>query len=88
MVVLWLLLLVGLPTFLLGLFIWAVVKHILTAKVPSSLQHPIKFRFLHCLMLFIMALVSLLLGASWIGDAVCILLFLPFHSPPLFLDSH
>nr|XP_042128625.1 LOW QUALITY PROTEIN: arylacetamide deacetylase-like 4 [Peromyscus maniculatus bairdii] len=60
MVVLWLLLLVGLPTFLLGLFIWAVVKHILTAKVPSSLQHPIKFRFLHCLMLFIMALGNIL----------------------------
>ncbi|XP_028716887.1 arylacetamide deacetylase-like 4 [Peromyscus leucopus] len=60
MAVLWLLLLVGLPTFLLGLFIWAVVKHILTAKVPSSLQHPIKFRFLHCLMLFIMALGNIL----------------------------
>ncbi|XP_059112253.1 arylacetamide deacetylase-like 4 isoform X2 [Peromyscus eremicus] len=60
MAVLWLLLLVGLPTFLLGLFIWAVVKHILTAKVPSSLQHPIKFRFLHCLMLFIMALGDIL----------------------------
>ncbi|KAL6086169.1 hypothetical protein STEG23_013444 [Scotinomys teguina] len=56
MAVLWLLLLVGLPTFLLGLFVYAVVRHFLTAKVPSSLQHPVKFRFMHCLILFMMAL--------------------------------
>ncbi|XP_036033194.1 arylacetamide deacetylase-like 4 isoform X2 [Onychomys torridus] len=60
MAVLWLLLLVGLPTFLLGLFVWAVVKHFLTAKVPSSIQHRVKFRVLHCLMLFIMALGNIL----------------------------
>uniref|UniRef100_A0A8C6IBJ0 AADACL4 family member 4 n=1 Tax=Mus spicilegus TaxID=10103 RepID=A0A8C6IBJ0_MUSSI len=56
MEVLCLLLLVGLPTFLLGVFIWAVVKHFITAEIPSSLQHPVKFRCMHCLMLFIMAL--------------------------------
>ncbi|XP_035294769.1 arylacetamide deacetylase-like 4 isoform X3 [Cricetulus griseus] len=56
MAVLWLLLLVGLPTFLLGLFAWAVVKHFLTAEVPSSLQHPIKFRFMHCMTLFMIGL--------------------------------
>ncbi|CAH7443691.1 arylacetamide deacetylase-like 4 [Phodopus roborovskii] len=60
MAVLWLLLLVGLPTFLLGLFVWAVVKHFLTAEVPSSLQHPTKFRFMHCMMLFMIGLGNIL----------------------------
>ncbi|XP_052031704.1 arylacetamide deacetylase-like 4 [Apodemus sylvaticus] len=60
MAVLWLLLLVGLPMFLLGVFIWAVVKHFLTAKIPSSLKHPVKLRCMHCVMLFVIALGNIL----------------------------
>ncbi|XP_028641846.1 arylacetamide deacetylase-like 4 [Grammomys surdaster] len=60
MAVLWLLLIVGLPTFLLGVFIWAVVKHFLTAEIPSSLQNPVKLRCMHCLALFTMALGNIL----------------------------
>ncbi|XP_040590794.1 arylacetamide deacetylase-like 4 isoform X2 [Mesocricetus auratus] len=60
MAVLWLLLLAGLPTFLLGLFVWAVAKHFLTAEVPSSLQHPIKFRVMHCMTLLMVGLGNIL----------------------------
>ncbi|KAL1776667.1 arylacetamide deacetylase-like 4 [Sigmodon hispidus] len=52
MAVLWLLLLVGLPGFFLGHIIWAVINHFLTAEIPSSFEHRVKFRIMHCLMLF------------------------------------
>ncbi|XP_008848170.1 arylacetamide deacetylase-like 4 isoform X2 [Nannospalax galili] len=56
MAVLWLLLLVGLPTFLLGLLVWCVVHHFVTAEIPSALKNPVKLRFLHCLVLYLIAL--------------------------------
>lgn len=65
MAVPWLVLLVSLSTFHLGVFIWAVIQHSLTVDIPSALQHPAKLRLLHCLMLYIVTLVSLLLGALW-----------------------
>lgn len=61
----WLVLLVSLSTFYLGVFIWTVIQHFLTVEIPSALKHPVKFRLLHCLMLYIITLVSLLLGAVW-----------------------
>uniref|UniRef100_H0VGF3 Alpha/beta hydrolase fold-3 domain-containing protein n=1 Tax=Cavia porcellus TaxID=10141 RepID=H0VGF3_CAVPO len=56
MAVLSLVLLLGLPVFLLGVFIWAVLKHFLTAEVPSTMPYPVKLRFLHCLILYVIAL--------------------------------
>uniref|UniRef100_A0A8C6RPR1 Arylacetamide deacetylase like 4 n=1 Tax=Nannospalax galili TaxID=1026970 RepID=A0A8C6RPR1_NANGA len=55
MSVLWLVLLVSLPTFTLGLITWAAVRHFLIAEVPSILKQPVKFRFLHCVVLFTIA---------------------------------
>ncbi|XP_068393592.1 arylacetamide deacetylase-like 4 [Eschrichtius robustus] len=52
MVVPWLVLLAALCTFLLGVFVWAVFEHFLATGVPSTLQHPAKFRFLHCVFLY------------------------------------
>uniref|UniRef100_A0A8C8WSL8 Arylacetamide deacetylase like 4 n=1 Tax=Panthera leo TaxID=9689 RepID=A0A8C8WSL8_PANLE len=43
--------LVLLCTFFVGVFVWTVLQHFLTVDVPSTLQHPAKFRFLHCLFL-------------------------------------
>lgn len=63
MAVLWLVLLVGLSTLNLGVFTWAAIHHFLTAEIPSVLKHPVKLRFLHCVVLYVIALVSLLLGA-------------------------
>ena len=59
MAVLWLVLLVSLSAFYLGVFIWAVIQHFLIVEIPSALEHPVKFRFLHCVMLYIITLVSL-----------------------------
>uniref|UniRef100_A0A8C8ZL17 Arylacetamide deacetylase like 4 n=1 Tax=Prolemur simus TaxID=1328070 RepID=A0A8C8ZL17_PROSS len=56
MAVLWLVSLLVLPTFLLGVFVWAVFEHFLTADVPAALQHPAKFRFLHCIFLYAVTL--------------------------------
>ncbi|XP_008848172.1 arylacetamide deacetylase-like 4 isoform X2 [Nannospalax galili] len=60
MAVLWLVLLVGLPTVFLGLFVWAVIQHFLTAEVPSAFEHPAKFRFMHCVVLYGMTLGTIL----------------------------
>ncbi|XP_021017151.1 arylacetamide deacetylase-like 4 [Mus caroli] len=60
MAVLWLVLLVSLSTFYLGVFIWAVIQHFLTVEIPSALKHPVKFRLLHCLMLYIITLGNIL----------------------------
>uniref|UniRef100_A0A673TYQ4 Arylacetamide deacetylase like 4 n=1 Tax=Suricata suricatta TaxID=37032 RepID=A0A673TYQ4_SURSU len=35
-------------TFFVGVFVWSVFQHFLTTDVPSTLQHPSSFRFLHC----------------------------------------
>ncbi|KAM5248721.1 arylacetamide deacetylase-like 4 [Ctenodactylus gundi] len=58
--VLGLVLLVAPPTFLLGLLVWVVFKHFLTAEVPSTLKHPVKIRFLHCSVLYAIALGNIL----------------------------
>ncbi|XP_052031703.1 arylacetamide deacetylase-like 4 [Apodemus sylvaticus] len=60
MAVLWLVLLVSLSAFYLGVFIWAVIQHFLIVEIPSALEHPVKFRFLHCVMLYIIALGNIL----------------------------
>ncbi|XP_004705477.1 arylacetamide deacetylase-like 4 [Echinops telfairi] len=41
---------------LLGVLVWAVFKHFLTADVPAVLKHRIKFRMLHCAFLYITTL--------------------------------
>ncbi|XP_062962717.1 arylacetamide deacetylase-like 4 [Cynocephalus volans] len=56
MAVLGLVLLAAVPTFFLGVFVWAVFEHFLTADVPSTIHHPAKFRFLHCIFLYVIAL--------------------------------
>ena len=58
MVVLWLVLPAALGAFFLGVFVWAVFEHFLTTDVPSALRHPAKFRFLHCIFVYVVTLVS------------------------------
>ncbi|XP_060234637.1 arylacetamide deacetylase-like 4 [Meriones unguiculatus] len=60
MVLLWMLLLGSLSTFNVGVFTWAVIRHVVSVRIPSALQHPIKFRFLHCVVLYIIALGNIL----------------------------
>ncbi|KAM6174136.1 arylacetamide deacetylase-like 4 [Erethizon dorsatum] len=60
MVVLFLILLLGLSTFYMGLFVWAIFNHFLTTDVPSALQHPVKFRSLHCVYLYVITLGNIL----------------------------
>ncbi|KAL1777321.1 Arylacetamide deacetylase-like 4 [Sigmodon hispidus] len=60
MAVLWLLLLVGLPTLSLGVFVWVVVQHFLTTEIPSTLKRPAKLWFMHCILLYMMTLGSIL----------------------------
>ncbi|XP_025224540.1 arylacetamide deacetylase-like 4 [Theropithecus gelada] len=52
----WLVLLLALPIFFLGVFVWAVFEHFLTTDVPATLQHPAKLRFLHCIFLYLITL--------------------------------
>ncbi|KAM9685401.1 LOW QUALITY PROTEIN: arylacetamide deacetylase-like 4 [Trichechus inunguis] len=54
--VLWLVPLVVLPTFLLGVVVWVVFEHFLTADIPATLQHRAKLRFLHCVFLYVITL--------------------------------
>ncbi|XP_010626481.1 arylacetamide deacetylase-like 4 [Fukomys damarensis] len=56
----WLVMLSSLVIFHLGLFIWATFKHFLTAEIPSALQHPVKLRFLYCLLLYVTTLGNIL----------------------------
>ncbi|XP_027253931.1 arylacetamide deacetylase-like 4 [Cricetulus griseus] len=60
MTVLWLVLLASLSAFNLGVFLWAVIQHFLNVEIPSSLKHPVKLRFLHCVMLYIIAVGNIL----------------------------
>lgn len=71
MTALWLVLLVNLSTFFLGVFIWAVIQHFLIAEIPSALQHPVKFRCMHCIVLFLITMVSLLLGETLFSGFCC-----------------
>uniref|UniRef100_A0A8C8UNF3 Alpha/beta hydrolase fold-3 domain-containing protein n=1 Tax=Peromyscus maniculatus bairdii TaxID=230844 RepID=A0A8C8UNF3_PERMB len=57
---LWLVLLESLSTFVLGVFVWAVVQHFLNVEIPSALQHSVKFRVIHCLALFVLTLGDIL----------------------------
>ncbi|XP_010626500.1 arylacetamide deacetylase-like 4 [Fukomys damarensis] len=49
MAVLFLVPLLVLPIFLLGLLVWTIFKHFFIIEVPSALKHPVKFRILDCL---------------------------------------
>ncbi|XP_005404003.1 PREDICTED: arylacetamide deacetylase-like 4 [Chinchilla lanigera] len=60
MAVLLLVLLLCLPTFLLGLLIWTICKHFLTRDVPSTLEHPVKFRILDCVFIYVITLGNIL----------------------------
>ncbi|XP_005368498.1 arylacetamide deacetylase-like 4 [Microtus ochrogaster] len=61
MAVLWLLLLLaGLPTFLLGVFVWVAIQNFLTADIPSTLKHPVKLWFMHCIGQYLIALGNIL----------------------------
>ncbi|XP_003471461.1 arylacetamide deacetylase-like 4 [Cavia porcellus] len=51
-----LLLVLLLGTFLLGLLVWSICKHLLTTDVPSALKHPLKFRILHCIFIYVVTL--------------------------------
>uniref|UniRef100_A0A8C6IAH5 AADACL4 family member 5 n=1 Tax=Mus spicilegus TaxID=10103 RepID=A0A8C6IAH5_MUSSI len=60
MSVLWLVLLAGISTFFLGVFVWAIIQHFLTVEIPSTLKHPAKLRFLHCMLLYLITLGNIL----------------------------
>ncbi|XP_021056837.1 arylacetamide deacetylase-like 4 isoform X2 [Mus pahari] len=60
MSVLWPALLAGVSTFFLGLFVWVIVQHLLTVEIPSTLKHPAKLRFLHCILLYLITLGNIL----------------------------
>ncbi|XP_004648011.1 arylacetamide deacetylase-like 4 [Octodon degus] len=60
MAVLFLLLLLSLLIFHLGLGIWVIFKHFLTIDVPSALESPVKMRFLHCMFLYVATLGNVL----------------------------
>ncbi|XP_059232300.1 arylacetamide deacetylase-like 4 [Mustela nigripes] len=49
-----------LGSFFVGIFIWAVLQHFLTADIPSTLQYPTKLRFLHCVFLYMLTLAEIL----------------------------
>ncbi|XP_003471457.1 arylacetamide deacetylase-like 4 [Cavia porcellus] len=55
-----LVLLLGLLIFHLGLCVWVVLKHFLMAELPSTLQHTVKMRFLHCMLLYVITLGNIL----------------------------
>ncbi|KAK7803436.1 hypothetical protein U0070_023746, partial [Myodes glareolus] len=56
MAVLWLLLLAGLPTVLLGVFVWVAVQNFLTADIPSTLKHLAKLWLMNCVRQYLIAL--------------------------------
>lgn len=82
MVPLWMLLLGSLSTFNLGVFIWVVIQHFVSVKIPAALQHPIKLRFMHCMALYTIALVSLLSWALWFSGFISVVVLLLSFSPP------
>ncbi|XP_013359593.1 PREDICTED: arylacetamide deacetylase-like 4 [Chinchilla lanigera] len=55
-----LVLLLGLLIFHLGLCVWAIFKHFLTTDIPSAMQHQVKMRVLHCIMLYVISLGNIL----------------------------
>ncbi|XP_031232844.1 arylacetamide deacetylase-like 4 isoform X2 [Mastomys coucha] len=60
MAFLWLLLLKGVSTFFLGVFVWVIVQHLLTVEIPPALKHPAKLRVLHCMFLYVLTLGNIL----------------------------
>lgn len=82
MAVLWLLLLTGLPTVLLGVFVWVAVQNFLTADIPSTLKHPAKLWLMNCVGQYLIALVSFLLGPT-IGWGFSLTLMLLLSLPSL-----
>lgn len=79
MAVLWLLLLAGLPTVLLGVFVWVAIQNFLMADVPSILKHPAKLWLMNCVGQY---LVSFLLGPT-IGWGFSLTLTLLLSLPSL-----
>ncbi|XP_003793337.1 arylacetamide deacetylase-like 4 [Otolemur garnettii] len=51
-----LVLFLALPAFFLGVLVWTVFEHFRTTDIPSAIQHPAKFRFLHCMFLYVITL--------------------------------
>lgn len=85
-----LVLLATLCSILLGAFVWAISEHFLTTDVPSTLRQPAKLRFLHCLFLSMVTLVSRRSGPTMGWDSLCpslcpLPLFFLFHLPCLSL---
>nr|XP_002750344.3 arylacetamide deacetylase-like 4 [Callithrix jacchus] len=60
MAVPWLVLLLALPVFFLGVFVWAVFEHFLTADVPATMEQRTKLRALHCVFLYLLTLGNIL----------------------------
>lgn len=58
----WLVLIGGLLTFFLGVFVWVFIQHLLTIEIPSTLKHPVKLWILHLIFQYLITLVSLPLG--------------------------
>lgn len=81
MAVLWLVLLGGMLTFFLGVFVWAFIQHLLTVEIPSTLKHPVKLRILHFSFQYLINLVSFGLHHE-LGT-----LFEPYFSPLISLSS-
>ncbi|XP_034359779.1 arylacetamide deacetylase-like 4 [Arvicanthis niloticus] len=60
MTVLWLVLLGGLLTFFLGVFVWVFIQNLLTIKIPPTLKHPVKLRILHSIFEYLITLGTIL----------------------------
>ncbi|XP_032743521.1 arylacetamide deacetylase-like 4 [Rattus rattus] len=60
MAVLWLVLLGGMLTFFLGVFVWVFIQHLLTVEIPSTLKHPVKLRILHFSIQYLITLGTIL----------------------------
>uniref|UniRef100_A0A2K5REU2 Arylacetamide deacetylase like 4 n=1 Tax=Cebus imitator TaxID=2715852 RepID=A0A2K5REU2_CEBIM len=65
MAVLWLVLLLALPVFFLGAFVWAVFEHFLTADLPAT-----KLRALHCIFLYLWEFCSMPKFVRFLHDSM------------------
>uniref|UniRef100_A0A8C6IAL2 AADACL4 family member 3 n=1 Tax=Mus spicilegus TaxID=10103 RepID=A0A8C6IAL2_MUSSI len=56
----WLVLIGGLLTFFLGVFVWVFIQHLLTIEIPSTLKHPVKLWILHLIFQYLITLGTIL----------------------------
>ncbi|XP_041508422.1 arylacetamide deacetylase-like 4 [Microtus oregoni] len=49
-----------LPTFLLGVFVWVVIQNFPTSEFPTTLKHPAKLWFMHCVGQYLISLGKIL----------------------------